>query len=248
MNRNNILIQGHKGLGDHIICNAIYRHLALSHELVCIPVKYGNCPSVEYMLRDVPNIVIRPVEDDDEACQFARDVWKFKVLNIGCFGFGFIGSSWDFSFYLQAGVEYYDRWNKWACPRDEAAEEKVAMQFQEFRQNTDTWKIFLHEDRSRGLVIDTGKWGRLVETIFETSKLANTSGVRTITPDPAITPILFHWRKVIEHCDEIHCMSSSFSAFIDSIDLPKKPKLFLHQYVRGDEAICGYQKDWTVLK
>lgn len=248
MTANNLLIISHGGLGDWIIINSIIRAKAKLHELVCLPVKYHNVPSVTYMLRDLDNVVIRPVEDDEEALFFRDSIWKFQTLNLGGFGNGFDGRTWDFSFYLQAGVEYQDRWDKWECPRDEAAEEKVAMQFQEFRQNTDTWKIFLHEDRSRGLVIDTGKWGRLVETIFETSKLANTSGVRTIIPDPAITPILFHWWKVIEHCDEIHAMSSSFSAFIDSIDLPKKPKLFLHQYVRGNEAICGYQKDWTILK
>lgn len=239
MTANNLLIMSHGGLGDFIIINSIIRAKAKLHELVCLPVKYGNVPSVTYMLRDLDNVVIRPVEDDEEALFFRDSIWKFQTLNLGGFGNGFDGRTWDFSFYLQAGVEYQDRWSKWACPRDEAAEQKV------FMAATDDVKpmVFLHCDRTRGLVFDEKRPEIL--PVFKSWERRETT---CVSPQPFITPILFHWRKVIEHCDEIHCMSSSFSAFIDSIDLPKNPKLFLHQYVRGNEAICGYQKNWEILK
>lgn len=230
MNRNNLLIQGHAGLGDHIICNAIYRQMALMHELVCLPVKYRNCSSVEYMLRDVPNIVIRPVEDDGEAMMFEKDVWKFKTMHLGSFGANFNGGFWDESFYRQADVPFRARWDEWKCPRDLLAENEVAKKV--LGNDLTLPRIFVHADPSRGIAINPM---RVPDGLW-------------VIPNKHISPVLFHWRTVIEVCDEIHCISSSFSAFIDSIDLPKKPKLFLHAYARGNEPLARFKPDWEILR
>jgi hypothetical protein len=239
MKPNNLLVIWHLGLGDHIITAPIVRALSLRHELVCIPVKYHNCPSVEYLFRDLKNVVVRPVEDDEDMLFFASDVWKAEKLWLGSFGPGWDGSEWDVSMYRQAGVEFSDRWNKWECARDEAAEERV------FRYATDDVKrmIFIHDDRSRGITIDE-KRPEISATFEQWAK----HEVTVVVPIPVVTPILFHWRKVIEACDELHCIPSSFAAFIDSIDLPKKPKLYLHRYCRINEPLMKVNKDWTILE
>jgi hypothetical protein len=229
MKSDNILIVHHLGLGDHIICNALYRELAKRHDMVCLPVKYHNCASVEYMLRNVPNCVIRPVEDDADMMFFASEVWKHEIKWIGNTGPNFIGSDWDVSFYQQAGVEFSDRWTKWECPRDGKAEDNIAKLMLTEGERT----VFIHEDSARGLQIDITR----VQIGFD----------HAIFVTPGYTNILFHWRKVIEACDEIHCIPSSFAAFIDSIPLPKNPKLFLHHYTRANEPLMKINKNWTVL-
>jgi hypothetical protein len=237
MKRNYLLIRGHLGLGDTIICAPIVRAKSLTHDLVCVLAKHHNLPSTEYLFRDLPNVVVRGVLDDSDADFFTSQVWKDDVLHIGCFAPGFDGSEWDVSMYRQAGVEFGDRWNKWSCPRDENGEDiPLARQlFMGRKIPTPAGAIFVHQDRARGLNMDF--------TLFMD---VCSPHAWIIEPEP-ITPILFHWRKVIEVCDEIHCIASSFAAFIDSIDLPKKPKLFLHAYARPGEPLMRVLKEWEVL-
>ena len=125
-----------------------------------------------------------------------------------------------------------DRWNKWECVRDEKAEDRVHSFWCETLQLSDV--IFVHDDGSRGMSLNLLK-----------AKHGAPSWV--IKPTPSVTPILFHWRKVIEQCDEIHCIASSFAAFIDSIPLPKNPKLFLHAYARPGEPLMKVNKQWEIL-
>jgi hypothetical protein len=236
--RYNLCIRGHLGLGDTIITAPIVREKASIYDLVCVLAKHHNLSSTEYLFRDVPNVVVRGVLDDQDADFFAGTVWKDEVLRIGMFGEGYDGSEWDCSMYRQAGVEFSDRWNKWACVRDEQAEDRIAKAVIDPIWGLDGEKklmkyVFIHEDKSRGLVIDRDKYSLPKYFAYE--------------PHPRYTPILFHWRKVIEACDEIHAIPSSFAAFIDSIVLPKQPKLFLHHYVRGNEPLCKLGKAWEIL-
>jgi hypothetical protein len=238
MKPNNLLVIWHLGLGDHIITAPIVRALSIRHELVCIPVKYHNCPSVEYLFRDLKNVVVRPVEDDEDMLFFASDVWKAEKLWLGSFGPGWDGSEWDVSMYRQAGVEFSDRWNKWECASDEKAEDMVFAQYGDLRRR-ERRIVFRHEDYNRGLTIDARKSEHL--TNWPCPETA------TIIPEPSLTPILFHYRKVIEACDELHCIASSFAAFIDSIPLPNNPKLFLHAYARPGEPLMKVNKQWEIL-
>jgi hypothetical protein len=229
----------HLGLGDSIICNGMVRMLAPMYELLCLPVKYHNCSSVEYMFRDLPNVVIRPVENDDELCFFANNVWKSKTLGLGCHSAQqFDGTNWDVEFYRHAGVEFSDRWEKFICPRDLKAEHNVAV-----KVLTDDlcgeYPVFIHEDTSRGIIINRNRINR---------NRTEGSNQPTMWIYPVrYSPILFHWRTVIECCDEIHCIPSSFAHFIDSIDLPKKPKKYLHVYTRPGEPPAKFKPDWEIL-
>lgn len=233
MSRNYLCIRSHLGLGDTIITAPIVREKAKAYELVCVLAKHSNVPSTEYLFRDCPNVVIRGVLDDQCADLFTNEIWKDQVLRLGASGPNFDGSRWDESFYLQAGVEFIHRWDRWVCPRDEQAE--IDVMKASALLNPPTHHTFIHEDLSRGIEIKAEIMSEMAKrTIF-------------VMPRKTITPILFHWRKVIEACDEIHTITSSFSVFIDSIDLPKNPKLFLHSYARPGEALPRYSKNWEVL-
>jgi hypothetical protein len=231
MKRNNLCIRMHLGLGDTIICAPIVREKAKHYELVCVLAKHHNVPSTNYLFRDIKNVVVRGVVDDEEADMFVKQVWKSEVLRLGMFNHPFDGQNWDVEFYRHAGVEFGDRWNLWSCQRDDDAENQVV--FRSGMLGGPFVKTFLHQDRARGFAIP--REYPFQGLIYE--------------PTP-ITPILFHWRKVIEACDEIHCIASSFAAFIDSIELPKQPKqpkLYLHAYCRPGEPLMKVNKAWKIL-
>src|SRR5688500_15470022 len=108
-----ILIRPHLGLGDLIVCNAIFRHYARSYQ-VRIPCKTNNVTTVAWMLRDLDNLTVLPVEDDAEADHFCKIVAKegHRVLKLGMFGEQpFNAMDWDKSHYAQAKVPFQQRWD-----------------------------------------------------------------------------------------------------------------------------------------
>ena len=46
----------HLGLGDHLICNAIYRHYSKQSDVVVLPVKERNQQTIEDMLMDLQKL------------------------------------------------------------------------------------------------------------------------------------------------------------------------------------------------
>lgn len=224
---NGLYICHHLGLGDAIICNALYRILAAQNEMVVLPVKYHNVPSVQYMLRDVPNILIRPVEDDEEMIMFRDVVWKGQVLGLGLFsGKPFKGAIFDQEFYRQLDIDFQARWDGWRLQRDPAVE----LPLPGLRGNY----CFVHDDIRRGMCIDTSRIDSEKYPIIE-------------RPKPTASPNMFAYLKIIEEAEQIHCINSSFALFIDSIDLPKNPKLFLHLYSRPESEIPTFKKEWVRL-
>ena len=65
------IFRGHMGLGDHIICNALVRHLA-KKDTIIVPVKKHNETSVKFMFSDNENIVVMPFKGDRQADKFCR--------------------------------------------------------------------------------------------------------------------------------------------------------------------------------
>lgn len=226
---NGLFIQWHLGLGDAIISNAIVRHFAKLYPLIVLPVKYHNVPSVQFMLRDLENVLIRPVEDDAEQIMFAERVWECEVLRIGGWGIPdgrlFDPGHWDRSFYEQGGLPFDLRWSGWKCKRDITSERGFSF---------DGPYMFLHDDPTRGFQIDLKRvWGEKTGLRIE---------------KPTQTQHIFQWWNIVEHAEEIHCIPSSFAHWIDSIDLPKNPRLFLHAYTRKGEPLAIFKKNWEILR
>jgi hypothetical protein len=220
------------GLGDAIVMNAAIRQMANLYRLVCVPVKYHNVTSVQFMLRDLPNVVIRPVENHDDQLFFANNVWKGRIIWTGISGPEWSDTDWDQVMYRQARCEFQTRWTHWKCDRQTRTEEPF-FQPGSYCNFEEAYSAFVHQDRMRGFFIDK----------------------RYIKPNTAITepsPLqhgtIFDWWQIIENVNQIHCICSSFCLFIDSIHLPKNPELFLHAYARPGEPLPKFNKSWEIIK
>lgn len=65
------IFRGHMGLGDHIVCNALVRHLA-KDDTIIVPVKKHYETSIKFMFSDDPNIIVKPFSKDKKADKFCR--------------------------------------------------------------------------------------------------------------------------------------------------------------------------------
>jgi len=221
----------HLGLGDHIICNAIYRSCAKKYDMCVIPVKQRNFQSVSDMLRDLENIHIIPLEDKIADLLMIQQEYHYKMLGfdlikLGHFGRNFLedpDKHFDANFYLQAGIEFQKRWSGFDYPRNFEAEHKLFVQVCEGTEEGEY--IFLHEDPSRGDIINRN----FVE-----------EGYKIITPGIKKQHILgddengnfFNYGYILENAASIHCIESSFAIFVDSLGLSNKK--YIHRYTRHD--------------
>jgi hypothetical protein len=158
----------------------------------------------------------------------------FQVINLGVFGDNFYSEQvmrFDEKFYHQGNTPFDFRWSKFFFPRNRYFEQKL---FDHLVGSTQDY-VFLHEDRSRGYVINR----ELIPSkyrIIEPSMLAPYGN-------------FFNYYKILENASEIHCMESSFAALIESLNL-KNPK-FAHRYARPEAKSSYFQEftyrsDWTI--
>lgn len=219
-----IYIYHHLGLGDSIICSGIVRQLAKEYDLICVPCKYHNLESINYLYHDLEQVAVRAVVDDEEATMFGNQVWKGEKLYLGVHGEPpFFAERFDQEFYRQAGMSMQLRWDNFFVKREPAMEAPVLAKYEEkpFCQ-------FTHDDPERGFVIQ-GK------------------SHKGFQPDRSITGNIFAYIPVLERVDFINCINSSFALLVDSIALPQNPKLFLHAYARPSGEMPILLKPWTIL-
>ena len=233
------LITPHQGLGDHILCNGLYRHFSQSREHVIITVKQNYVHEIRYMLRDCPNIRILPLPlrrswSYTRLIQIMSRPLPIEIVGLGSYGHNFFpkGVRFDQNFYDQAGINFDFRWSKFEVPRNDKRENEV---FEFLGCHSEPY-IFLHEDKSRDFVIDRKRFDsklKVVEPVKGSSQFS-----------------LFDYRKVLEEASELHLIESSFAAFAESIDLSQR--LYAHRYARGHALYdfrheFTYRNDWNVL-
>lgn len=110
-----IFLAWHLGLGDAIICNGLVRELADRYDRVTVPAKHEKLLSVFWMLSDLVNVFVVPVNDDAEMLGLAkRENW----LGLGLHSKrGLVDRQhWDRQFYEDAGVPFEYRWTRFATP------------------------------------------------------------------------------------------------------------------------------------
>jgi hypothetical protein len=207
-------IHHHLGLGDHIICNGIVRHLRQVHGQVSVFTKHHNFKNVEHMYRDDDNIIVISAGEDADADDYIRknNIIDSDVIKVGFKRLWEIGApSFDIGFYSLAGLPFEDRFNKFQYVRDAEKEDFV---YNQLNPNNEPY-IFIHDDASRGFRIDRSRINSSLKVIENDMRFG-----------------IFDFLKVIENAQEVHVMQSSMKDLINSYKFDK-PTFHFHNYVRG---------------
>jgi hypothetical protein len=231
------------GLGDSIVCNAIYRDYAKRYKYCVLPVFKSYKKSIQRMLGDLPNLIIVPYNNflAQEILPIQKILMsKFgnDVLNLGSNENSFRENGtrnkirFDEGFYHQANINFDKRWTDFYYLRHYKREVEL---FSELKCNEGSYQ-FVHEDTKRNFNID--------------QKYLNPD-LKIVTPKEVSSRFsIFDYRLILENASEIHCIESSFAALIESIslDVPK----FAHRYSRPEAKSnihyeFTYKSDWTVL-
>ena len=233
-----IFILGHPGLGDHILCSGIYRSYATNYRLCLISALRSNHKSVAELVKDVENIRVVPYESEMWMIAQRNLLRKagFNTLSLGLFGTNWLSDElarFDENYYRQAGLSFNSRWDSFKYVRNS---EKEDLLFEILGCAGDDY-IFVHDDPSRSFQIDTKKLPSDLRVIRPTLDLANKFS-------------FFDYTKIIEKAIQIHCIESSFCAYIESLDL-QKPK-YAHRYARPEAKSNSkleftYRSNWEVL-
>lgn len=228
-----------EGLGDHIICKGIFNNIPDKYDEINIVVKNDDFKKSLIHLYD-PNRVKLLTKSEFvnlyKAGYFDEITEKDCVLS----GFQFIGRfshyrvDWKFTYsknfvvqmYEQCNVPFSDSWLKFSIDnRNILNEDRLLEKYKNY-------KIFYHDDPSRGMTIKSS---------FKESHLNNKNAV---FPDNSETNNIFDWIKVIQNCEEIHCIDSCFLNLVDRIETNYETKLYYHTYAKNWEYPL-LTKKWT---
>ena len=205
-----IYVFTHLGFGDHIICNGIVRNLADKHKDVTVLCLRQKKNLLEFMYRDNKKIIIQEIETEKEALDMKSSLGeRLKIIGHNCSGRNY--KSFDRWFYAMAGIEYQNRFKEFYIQRDQGEEQRL---FEKYVGSEKEY-AFLHDDPSRGFVIDRSRIRNDIKII-----------------ENNVNNNFFNYRKIFENATELHLMQSGIYDFTNNIPL-KKPKIFVHKYVRG---------------
>jgi len=203
------------GLGDHIICNAIVRHLA-KDDIVIVPVKRYYETSVKFMYSDDPKIKVAPFADDAETDRYCRFMERQGLKVIWN---GMVGSAkkvweksvrqWDQKFYEQMNLDFNLRWGNFKLPKNSCDWKKLF--HLKFPGVVPEDFIFVHHTSSMGV--------KKIQEDLLRSKYK-------FIPDITYTDNIFDYVGLLENAREIHCINSSFLCLADSLHL--KAELHFH--------------------
>jgi len=224
------IILGHQGLGDHIVCNGLYRTLASNYGRCIIPVKAGYFSEVQQMFSDEPQIKVIKIPNFQWQ-EYVRNLSlglqkNYSAVNLGVFGDEFMNNEFirlDTRFYSQANVDFNCRWSNFHIPRNLQREQRAFLNFG-LEKNS---YYFLHEDSDRDFLIDR-RFLNPNKHVFSPSKKHGMS--------------IADYSFIIENASEIHCIESSFSAYIEQIN-PSVRK-YAHRYSRP-EARDDFRYEYT---
>lgn len=231
-----IYIHHHLGLGDHIDMNGLVRFYLSANKCnkINLFVKSVYYDMIKYMYADedrIELIKIDPlVEENFQVFEYMKKVKNGELLRIGFenYPFGMENQDnkncWEY-FYEQVNVPYNVKVNLFYIERNHEEEERV---FSKLNPNNESY-IFLHDDPDRGFFIDSSHIIDKKLKIIKNDKTEN----------------IFHFLKILEKAEEIHCMESSFKSLIEIY--AKTEKLFFHDF-RNHPLGNRTNKKWRIIK
>ena len=203
-------IYSHLGLGDHIICNGLYRELIKTNDEYTLFVKKHNIDTVSFMISDLMNVKINSVNSDEDVNIFLKGIDENDVIKIGFVNFPVLGAKdFDDSFYIQHNIPFEKRWSSFKCHRDSGLEKVL---FDKFGVKENEY-VFVHDDKNRGYEID--------ESYIINKELP------IIRPILGLTNNSFDYCYLMENSKESHFIDSSFRLIFDSLQL-RNDNLFFH--------------------
>lgn len=216
-------IYNHLGLGDHIICNGLYREIINTNDFYTLFVKHHNVETVSFMIKDLNNIIIKSVNDDSEVISYltANNISRESIILIGFCQIPLPGAKdFDDSFYIQHNLPFEKRWSSFKCDRDIESEKNI---FDKFNVKEGEY-VFIHDDKSRGYEID--------ESYIVNKELP------IIKPIIGLTKNSFDYCYLMRHSKESHFIDSSFRLIFDSLML-RNNNIFFHLNLKN-EVNRGY--------
>jgi len=215
------------GLGDHIICNGLVRHIKEIEgcvSLFCIPQCYDN---VKYMFRDDENIKILAIGDDKLTQNYIleNNLQNDLILTNLCYGLENI----DLSNRIFKRINYFDLMKNFECETFD----KLYYKMLKVPFNIRFDNFFL--ERNYSLENDICK---ILNPNNEKYIFVHNVDKNKIRNDLKIieNPIeynVFDLLTLIENAEEVHLMESSIKNLVNSIKMDK-PKIFFHKYVRKE--------------
>lgn len=199
--------------------------------------------SIRFMYRDLQNLSLIPLSNTYATAmecvdRILAEVPTDRKIRIG---FEYLqqftqqGMQFDEAFYTQVGLPFNKRWDDFLVDRD------VYREFNLYREvigDNNNEYIFLHEDPSRGYIINRE---------YITNKY-----LPVITPKVEYTNNIFDYLEIIENAKEVHCIDSSFKNMIDSVTLNSKGKLFYHLKLQNnvvkDYTYSNSRLNWEVIR
>ena len=227
-----LYIQPHDGMGDHLICNALYRKLATLHNHISLFVKPSLCESVGFMLRDVGNIeIVRRAEWNTIPSD--RPLLGLGLYEDGPVRWGWVmgrhNCTWDHTFYWQCGFDASLKWDGFKMERD-LEREKAFME--SLKLGDEPYLVFMSRGSDDTERIRTADMG---------------TRLRKIEMKPTLTQNIFDWISVLEGAKEIHTIDSSLKWLAEFF--PLKAKLFYHTLWKPRQNPPnphGTRKEWVI--
>lgn len=242
-------IYTHQGLGDQIECCGMIRAIKKvysSYDEICIATKQRYADCVNFMYRDDPSVKIYEMPSSCNDNGYNEKIWvrnnmlssmDFRIVpgheNYNPSQFKAKGMCACKAFYAIAGIDYSHKFTDFYFQRDVENEDRVYKKLVPAEEKY----VFVHDDPSRGYKLN-------IDTKYKIVRNDKTENI-------------FHMIKVLEHAEEIHCMSSSFLGLIDCVSasplmgtkLNNIPK-FLHWNIRKVYLSEGFfgALNWNILK
>ena len=203
-----LLVLGHLGLGDMLICNAMVRSFAGCGRQVVVVCKACAVQSTRHMYSDLPNVHLLPVQSDsDISPRFGAR--PDLLLGLQRAGYDLLmlgqhlaplqpGSGFAEAFYQQAGLPAGTRYSGFHLPRDPQTEGR-------FDVASGRPYVFVHDDQERGYKVH-------VETDLDVVH----PGKADCRPHSGN---IFSFVGLMANASEIHCFDSSFAHLADLLDL-----------------------------
>jgi len=238
-----VVVLGHLGMGDMLVCCGLVRHLAAERKIVLVVCKAVSAPSVKFMYRDKANIAVLTVDkDSDISPRFGGSPNTLQHLQQSGYDLMLLGlhrgtlapgSGFANTFYDQACIPRDVRYRGFHVNRDVVGESGYA---------TFSPYIFVHDDTERGFNIQVNT----DLSIIRPGKADHRQGSNNI----------FNFVGLMSGAQECHMFDSCYAHMADLMDicpgrrflhcvknpLDKCEELFIRpgwQFVRSDHHAKG---------